>query len=217
MKSNDKSRKARSELEKMFAGVQQGPTSTARRAENPFADTAPARSDDVTRTEPKSTIWKDSVVSLPVGIEVPPGYRSVEQVREAMQRAWQIKPVRQSRDAIEVELLPGWKASKLPNGTTEIRDAAGVTRAVYGWSHQAELRLLPRYAIESREGASDGKYQLIVRDRERNAILERSLFSAQNGTNHPEWRKWNAWLDEAFPLHRDPLRCWGDCEAILGG
>lgn len=216
MKNIDKSRKARQALEGMFSDMPRSTARAANRAENPFADSRGTAREDHS-LENANTIWKDSVVSLPIGIEVPPGYNSPEQVRKALERAWRIKPLRENRGAIEVELLPGWSTVKNPSGTTEIRDAAGVTRAVYGWSHQAELRLLPRYAIESREGASDGKYQLIVRDRERGSILERSLFSAQNGTNHPEWRKWTAWLDNAYPLHRDPLRCWGDCESNLAG
>jgi hypothetical protein len=54
---------------------------------------------------------------------------------------------------------------------------------------------------------------LLVRDRVTGQILERSsIWSAQTGTNHPDWITLSAWLKLRYPQHHDPLRYWEDCE-----
>jgi hypothetical protein len=88
-----------------------------------------------------------------------------------------------------------------------------VVRALYGWAEDAELRILPRYLVESQANSSSGLGSLLVRDRETGQIPERSsIWSAQTGTNHPDWTRLSAWLDVRYPQYRDPLRYWEDCE-----
>jgi len=54
---------------------------------------------------------------------------------------------------------------------------------------------------------------LLVRDRGNGQILERSsIWSAQTGSNHPDWATLSAWLNSRYPHHHDPLRYWEDCE-----
>jgi hypothetical protein len=147
---------------------------------------------------------------------LPPGYKSVSHVRDAMERAWRMKWVRESGNEVVAEFPEGWTAVRPTSGAVELKDATGVVRAVYGWAGDAEVRLLPRYRVESQENSSSGLGSLVVRDRESGQILERSsTWSAQTGTNHPDWTRLSAWLDKQYPLHRDPLRFWTDCEANL--
>lgn len=162
------------------------------------------------------SLWKDNLVTLPMGIELPPGYESVAHLRQAMARAWGMKWVRESRNEVVAECPEGWAAIRPKSGPVELRDANGVVRALYGWAEDAELRILPRYLVESQENSASGLGSLLVRDRENGQILERSsIWSAQTGTNHPDWARLSAWLDRQYPLHRDPLRLWADCENNL--
>jgi hypothetical protein len=94
-----------------------------------------------------------------------------------------------------------------------LRDSSGVVRALYGWAKDAELRVLPRYQVESQTNSSSGLGSLLIRDRAIGQVLERSsIWSAQTGTNHPDWTRLSAWLTARYPKHRDPLRYWEDCE-----
>jgi hypothetical protein len=167
------------------------------------------------RDRNEKALWKDNLVTVPMGIVVPPGYESAARVREALVRAWQMKWVRESKNEVVAEFAEGWTAVRPASGPVELRDAAGVVRAVYGWAEDAEFRILPRYRVESQENGS-GLGSLLVRDRETGQILERSsTWSAQSGTHHPDWARLSAWLDTRYPLHRDPLRLWTDCENNL--
>ncbi|SAK72455.1 nitroreductase [Caballeronia pedi] len=201
----------RQDAERLFEGLPAGATTRASsRPENPFG---PEASDVVKRVEGEAALWKDNLITLPVAIELPEGYDSVSRMREAMTRALRVKWVREGKDEVVAEFPEGWTAIRPGSGPCELRDASGVVRALFGWARNAELRILPRYLIESQNNGSNGLGSVLVRDRGNGRILERSsVWSARTGTNHPDWTKLVAWLDSRYPDHRDPLRYWDDCE-----
>jgi hypothetical protein len=208
---NGKPKRTRQDAERLFEGLPQASVRSASRPTNPFEEGA---FDEVERVDEEAKLWKDNLVTLPLAIELPAGYASVSVVRTAMERAWRLKWVREGRNEVVTDFPEGWSAVRPASGPIELRDPAGVVRAVYGWAEDAELRILPRYLVESQTNSSSGLGSLFVRDRENGQILERSsIWSAQTGTNHPDWAKLSAWLDSKYPLHRDPLRLWADCEA----
>jgi hypothetical protein len=206
-----KTKLTRQDAERLFEGLPPGGTSKASsRPENPFEAGA---FDVVERIDDETRLWKDNLITLPMAIELPAGYESVSRMRDAMVRAWRVRWVREEKKEVVTEFPEGWKAVRPESGPIEVRDSAGVVRAVYGWAKDAELRILPRYLVESQANSSSGLGSLVVRDRANGQILARSSnWSAQTGTNHPEWTKLSAWLNSHFPHHRDPLRYWDDCE-----
>ncbi|ANB73282.1 hypothetical protein AYM40_13620 [Paraburkholderia phytofirmans OLGA172] len=209
---NGKPKRTRRDADGLFPDLQQSDAHSASRPDNPFGEETARTS--ARRERDEASLWKDNLVTLPAAIELPPGYESVSHVRESMERAWRMKWVRESGNEVVAEFPEGWAAIRPASGAVELRDASGVVRAVYGWAGDAEVRLLPRYRVESQENSSSGLGSLLVRDRENGQILERSsTWSAQTGTNHPDWARLSAWLDKQYPLHRDPLRLWTDCEA----
>ncbi|CAE6706495.1 hypothetical protein R69927_03570 [Paraburkholderia domus] len=212
---NGKPKLTRRDADGLFPDLQQSGAHLASRPDNPFGEGVSKKI--ARRDRDEASLWKDNLVTLPKAIELPPGYESVSHVREAMERAWRMKWIRESGNEVVVEFPEGWSAVRPPSGAVELRDATGVVRAVYGWAGDAEVRLLPRYRVESQENSSSGLGSLVVRDRENGQILERSsIWSAQTGTNHPDWARLSTWLDRQYPLHRNPLRLWGDCEDNLG-
>ncbi|AJZ60432.1 hypothetical protein OI25_2793 [Paraburkholderia fungorum] len=212
---NGKPKLTRRDADGLFPDLQQGGARLASRPDNPFGEDVSRPTDRRDRGEAK--LWKDNLVTLPAAIELPPGYESASHVRDAMERAWRMKWVRESGNEVVAEFPEGWAAARPPSGAVELKDATGVVRAVYGWAGDAEVRLLPRYRVETQENSSSGLGSLLVRDRESGQILERSsTWSAKTGTNHPDWARLSAWLDTQYPLHRDPLRLWTDCEANRG-
>jgi hypothetical protein len=132
-----------------------------------------------------------------------------------MARAWRVRWVREGKNEVVTEFPEGWIAVRPQSGPVELRDPSGVVRALYGWASDAELRILPRYVVESQSNSSSGLSSLLVRDRQNDQILERSpIWSAQAGTNHPDWTRLSAWLDARYPKHRDPLRYWQECSLL---
>ena len=211
---NGKPKLTRRDADNLFPGLQQSGAHLASRPDNPFGEETPETI--VRRDRDEASLWKDNLVTLPIAIELPPGYESLSRLREAMEQAWHVKWVRESGSEVVAEFPEGWAAVRPASGAVELKDASGVVRAVYGWAGDAEVRLLPRYRVESQENSSSGLGSLVVRDRENGHILERSsIWSAQTGTNHPDWARLSAWLDKQYPGHRDPLRLWTDCEANL--
>jgi hypothetical protein len=208
--SKGKSKFTRQDAERLFEGLPASNVKVSARPENPFG---PAVSDAAKRVADEPTIWKDSLITLPVAIELPRGYESVSRMREAMTRAWRVKWVREGNDQVVAEFPDGWTAVRPETGPIELRDASGVARALFGWAKDAELRVLPRYVIESQANSSNGLGSVLIRDRGNGRILERSTnWSARTGTHHPDWSKLTAWLDLHYPDHDDPLRYWEDCE-----
>src|SRR6266702_1557586 len=205
----------RRDADSLFPDLQQSGVNLASRPDNPFGNET---FEPVVRPDrDEASLWKDNVVTLPMAIELPPGYESVPQVRDAMARAWRVKWLRESRNEVVADFPEGWAAVRPKSGAVELRDPSGIVRGVYGWAEDAEVRILSRYLVESQENSSSGLSSLLVRDRENGQILERSsIWSAQTGTNHPDWARLSAWLDKHYPLHRDPLRLWADCENNLG-
>jgi hypothetical protein len=207
---NGKPKHTRQDAERLFEGLPQASVRLTNRPSNPFEDGV---FEEVDRVDEESKLWKDNLVTLPGAIELPHGHESVSQVRNAMQMAWRVRWVREGKNGVVTEFPEGWAAVRPESGPIELRDPAGVVRALYGWAEDAELRILPRYLVESQANSSNGLGSLVVRDRETGQILERSsIWSAQTGTNHPDWARLSAWLDKQYPLRRDPLRYWEDCE-----
>lgn len=206
----EKTKLTRHDAQRLFEGLPEGNVRVSSRPENPFE---PGVFDEVERVDDETKLWKDNLITLPVAVEVPAGYESVSRLREVMERAWRLKWVREGKNEVVTEFPEGWAAVRPESGPIELRDPAGVVRALYGWAEDAELRILPRYLVESQANSSSGLGSLVVRDRENGQTLERSAtWSAQAGTNHPDWVRLTAWLDASYPQHRDPLQYWGDCE-----
>ncbi|WP_321884934.1 hypothetical protein [Paraburkholderia bannensis] len=217
----------RLDAERLFEGLPATSVKTSSKPANPFdaspfaasPSTSPSNASpfqEVKRADDESRLWKDNLVTLPAGIELPAGYKTVAAMREAIARAWGMKWVREGNREVVAEFPEGWAAVRPKSGPIELRDATGVVRALYGWAEDAEVRILPRYLIEAQSNSTSGLGSLLVRDRESNRILERSsTWSARTGTNHPDWHKLSVWLDTQFPQHLDPLRYWKDCEENL--
>lgn len=168
---NGKPKHTRQDAERLFEGLPQASVRLTNRAANPFEDGV---FEEVVRIDEESKLWKDNLVTLPAAIELPHGYESAPHVRDAMQRAWRVKWVRKSKNEIVTEFPEGWAAVRPESGPIELRDPAGVVRALYGWAEDAEFRILPRYLVESQANSSSGLGSLLVRDRESGQILERS-------------------------------------------
>ena len=208
-----KTKLTRHDAERLFEGLPAGSMKVSSRAENPFEAGA---FDKVERVDDETKLWKDNLITLPIAVELPAGYESVSRMREAMARAWRVKWVREGGNEVVAEFPEGWRAVRPESGPIELRDSAGVVRALYGWAEDAELRVLPRYLVESQANSSSGLGSLLVRDWGSGQILERSsIWSAQTGTNHPDWTRLSTWLNVRYPQHRDPLRYWEDCEANI--
>jgi hypothetical protein len=200
----------RQDADRLFEGLPPAKVNVSNRPENPFG---PETNHVVNRANDEPTIWKANLITLPVAIELPQGYQSVSQIREAMTRALHVRWVRDGKDEVVAEFPEGWAVVRPSNGPIELRDASSIIRALYGWAKGAELRILPRYVIESQSNSTNGMASVLIRDRETGKILERSSnWSARTGTNHPDWVTLDAWLDSRYPDHHDPLRYWRDCE-----
>src|SRR5579863_7674348 len=95
-----KSKLTRQDAERLFEGLPPAKASVSRRPENPFGSDVP---DVAKRVEDEAILWKDNLITLPVSIELPPGYQSVPRMREAMTRALCVKWVREGKDAVVAE------------------------------------------------------------------------------------------------------------------
>ncbi len=205
-----KTKLTRHDAERLFEGLPEGNVKVSSRPENPFEA---GMFDKVERIDDEAKLWKDNLITLPKAIELPAGYESASRMRESMVRAWRVKWVREEKNEVVTEFPEGWTAVRPDSGPIELRDPSGVIRALYGWAKDAELKILPRYLVESQANGSNGLGSLLVRDRGTGQILERSsIWSAQTGTNHPDWTRLSTWLNSRYPEHRDPLRYWEDCE-----
>ncbi|QIE29705.1 hypothetical protein [Caballeronia sp. SBC2] len=205
-----KAKLTRHDAERLFEGLPKGNVRASSRPENPFDAGV---FDVVKHADDKAKLWKDNLITIPMAVELPAGYESVSRMREAMVRAWRVKWVREGKNEVVTEFPEGWTAVRPESGPIELRDPSGVVRALYGWAEDAELRILPRYHVESQANSSSGQGSLLIRDRVDGRILERSsIWSAQTGTNHPDWTRLSVWLKLRYPQHHDPLRYWDDCE-----
>ncbi|MGF6935464.1 hypothetical protein OKW41_004626 [Paraburkholderia sp. UCT70] len=166
-----KTKLTRHDAERLFEGLPGGNVRVSGRPENPFEAGA---FDVVERVDDETKLWKDNLITLPMAIELPVGYESVSRMREAMVRAWRVKWVREGKNEVVTEFPEGWTAVRPESGPIELRDPSGVVRALYGWAADAELKILPRYLIESQANSSSGLGSLLVRDRGNGQILERS-------------------------------------------
>lgn len=208
-----KTKLTRLDAERLFEGLPASNARASSRPENPF-DTGVFT--ESKRVDDEAKLWKDNLITLPQAITLPAGYASVSALREAMVRAWRVRWVREEGKLVVAEFPEGWTAVRPQSGPIELRDSAAVVRALFGWAEDAEVRILPRYLVESQTNSSSGLGSLIVRDRENGQILERSsIWSAKTGTHHPDWGKLSLWLSSRYPQHGDPLRYWSDCEANI--
>lgn len=212
----------RQDAERLFAGLPGAGLSSgtgrssASKPVNPFGPSPMATNSlaPVQRPDDESRLWKDNLITLPIAVELPAGYATVSQVHAAIVRAWRVRWVREAGHEVVTEFPEGWKAVRPPTGPIELRDPSNAVRAVYGWSEDAEVRILTRYQLETQSNSSSGMGSLLIRDRATGKILERSsIWSAMTGTQHPEWPRLSGWLAQHFPQHRDPFRYWDDCEA----
>ncbi|MEX3980631.1 hypothetical protein AB4Y45_16825 [Paraburkholderia sp. EG287A] len=205
-----KTKLTRLDAERLFEGLPASNATTSSRPENPFdAGTFT----EIRRVDDEAKLWKDNLITLPLAIALPAGYASISALREAMVRAWRVRWVREEASQVVAEFPEGWTAVRPQSGPIELRDSTGVVRALFGWAEDAELRILPRYLVESQANSSSGLGSLVVRDRGNGQILERSsIWSAKTGTHHPDWGRLSLWLSSRYPQHGDPLRYWKDCE-----
>jgi len=196
----------RADAERLFGGLAP-PTGTrsATSPVNPFDDNY----DVIERPENAPlSIWSKETVWLPTDIELPRGYESVDQVRDAMSRAWGMTWISETREGLMARLADGWEVVHQEAGGAKIYDGSAF-RAEWASGGHAKLRLLCRYRIESKFDPSDDRCQLVVRDGEVDwKPLEFSAYAPESGPRHPEWTKWRAWLDREYPNHRDPFAYW---------
>jgi hypothetical protein len=208
-----KTKLTRHDAERLFEGLPAADVKVSGRPENPFEAGA---FDVVERIDEEAKLWKDNLITLPMAIELPSGYESLSRLREVMERAWRVKWMREGKHEVVADFPEGWTAVRPESGPIELRDPSSVVRALYGWAKDAELRILQRYVVEPQANSSSGLGSLVVRDRANGQILERSsTWSAQTGTNHPDWTRLSAWLNLRYPQHHDPLKYWADCEENL--
>lgn len=199
----------RGDAERLFAGL--GPTGTrsANSPANPFDDVR----DVIERPKSEPSIWSEETVWLPTEIELPPGYESADQVRDAMTRSWGIKWISETGDGLMARLADGWRVHHPKTGGVRIYGGDAV-RAEWISGKHAKLRILCRYRIESKFDPSDDRCQLVVRDGEADSKpLQFSAYAPESGPQHPEWKKWLAWLDREYPGHTDPFRFWTSVSA----
>jgi hypothetical protein len=207
----EKPKLTRADAERLFDGLPAANTRTSSRPENPFETGVFS---EVKRVDEESRLWKDNLITLPTAIELPTGYDSASQLRAAMTQTLGVKWLRANNEEVVAEFPDGWKSVRPKSGPVELRDSSDVVRAHHGWAKDAELRVLPRYLVESQSNSSNGLGSLVVRDRANGQVLERSsIWSAQTGTNHPDWKHLSTWLTSRYPDHDDPLRYWEDCES----
>jgi hypothetical protein len=212
-----KAKLTRLDAERLFEGLPASSASVSRRPENPFNPFDAGPVTETRRADDEAKLWKDNLITVPLAIEMPAGYASISALRDAMVRAWRVRWVREEGRQVVAEFPEGWKAVRPQSGPIELRDSTGVVRALFGWAEDAELRILPRYLVESQANSSSGLGSLVVRDRANGQILERSsIWSAKTGTHHPDWAKLSQWLSSRYPQHGDPLRYWKDCEENIG-
>ena len=202
-----KTKLTRQDAERLFEGLPAGATAKASsRPENPFG---PEVSDVVKRVEDESALWKDNLITLPVAIELPRGYDSVSRMREAMTRALRVKWVREGKDEVVAEFPEGWTAIRPGSGPSELRDPSGVVRGLFGWAKNAELRLLPRYLIESQTNFKRVGKRTCSRSRERSN--SRAVVQLVGAHGYPASR-----LDEARRVARFALSRSSRPAAVLG-
>jgi len=206
-----KRRLTRRDADGLFPDLNKTGSGLASRPANPFGD------DPFERVEEKAEEYEIvRSYALPAPMELPPGYESLDHMREAMKRAWRIEWIRVNQTSAEVRLPAGWGVDRSLDGMLRIYHA-GVVRAEAVLTERALLRVLPRYRLVS-DFHADDHCRLVIRDREYNdSILEESFWAPESGLNHPEWRRMTELLDKMFPDHRDPLRYWEDCEDNLAG
>jgi len=148
----------------------------------------------------------DHLVPLPAAIELPPGYESVSQLRDAMERAWGLTWVSVSKDGYLARLPSEFGYRHTDDGSLEIY-RGGALRASRNPGEDAPLRLITRYGLESRFG-DDDRCQIRVRDRELERTVHESFWEASSGPQHPAWKGLADWLDREYPNHRDPFAYW---------
>jgi hypothetical protein len=204
-----KPKRTRQDAERLFDGLNRTKVNSTSRPENPFEVGAFEVIERDDRDESK--LWKENIVSLPVAIELPPGYGSADRVREGMGRAWCVQWLSVTTDRITARLPEGWGVDSSISGIAKIY-AVGVVRAEWSSGECAPMRLICRYRLEEQYHDKDDHCRIVVRDREFGRNEKESFWDAKSGPLHPQWKTLSDWLDKEYPDHRDPLRYWEDCE-----
>jgi hypothetical protein len=83
--------------------------------------------------------------------------------------------VREGKNEVVTEFPDGWTAVRPDSGPIALRDPSGVVRALYGWAADAELKILPRYRVDSQANSSSGLGSPLIRDRGNGQIRIRIL------------------------------------------
>jgi len=117
-----KTKLTRHDAERLFEGLPAANVKVSSRPENPFGD---AVFDVADRAGNEAKLWKDSLITLPIGIELPAGYESVRHMREAMARAWRVKWVRETENEVVGEFPEGWTAVRPESGPIEVEIRPG--------------------------------------------------------------------------------------------
>ncbi len=197
----------RADADRLFEGLKRTGANLAGRPANPFDE---GMLEVIDRPEGETSIWRNEVVLLPAEIELPAGYKTVTEVREAMTRNWGVTWLSEDRSRVTARLADGWSVDRSDTGNGKIY-AGSVARGEWASGEHAKLRLLCRYRLESKFDPSDDRCQLVVRDGEVDwKPREFSAYAPESGPRHPEWKKWQAWLDDKFPGHTDPFKYWSD-------
>lgn len=198
---------ARADAERLFDGLNRTGDNSASRPANPFEE---GMFEVIDRPEEQASIWRNEGAWLPAGIELPPGYKTVAEVRDAMSQKWGITWLSEDRHGVLARLPEGWSVDRAYEGGGRLY-AGTFARAAWSAGEAAQLRLLCRYRVESKFDPSDDRCQLVVRDGEADwRPLEFSAYAPERGPRHPEWTKWRAWLDREYPGHDDPFMYWSD-------
>lgn len=209
MLKRGKPKRTRFDADNLFPDLRRSGSSSTSRPANPFGD------DPFKRAAGKAEEYEIvRSYALPAAMELPPGYESLDRMREAMARAWAMDWIRVNQTSAEVRLSAGWGVDQSLDGMLRVYGAE-VVRAECVIAPDAVLRVLPRYRLVS-DFHSDDHCRLVIRDRDRkDSVVEESFWDAKSGPNHPEWKRMSELIDKLFPDHRDPFMYWEDCEDNL--
>ena len=212
MMRKGKPKRTRRDADQLFPDLPRTDSTSASRPANPFGD------DPFRRAEEKAEEYEIvRSYSLPAAMELPPGYESIDHMREDMARAWKMQWIRVNQTSAEVRLPAGWGVDQSLDGMLRVY-GVGVVRAECVIAPGAVLRVLPRYRLTSDFHDDDDYCRLVIRDRDRkDSVVEESFWDAKSGPNHPEWKRMSELIDKMFPGHRDPMMYWDDCRANLAG
>jgi hypothetical protein len=177
-----------------------------RRQSNPFGN------DFAERIESDEDVI-EQIFTIPRALELPPGYESVDHLREAMCRAWGVEWGNFETSTVDILLPDGWGVVESGKGRFMICGGYVGFRAAWDRAPDAKVKLVTRYGIEQKFDPKDSHCQLIAVDRQMDSkVIHWSYWYPQSGENHPQWDEMHAWISDYCPGWKDPLLHWDDCE-----